>query len=218
MLRGYYRLAKLAEDCDAQNQCIGIGSACQTPRRQRASKRKSKLSLAKPVIFCANKLDDVRLNSESARIHGYPTLGIGGFAGVCHAFGVQPASRSQGGARSRLHRDRIDRSCQRASCANGWPRAQRRRQICDCGGSSQPQRHALHYRLARISRCERAGSTTNLLVTAQFSTSRTDQCKYRSGTIPAACRCFQEVTKNGTQPKPARPRLVRCLCVAPAAC
>jgi hypothetical protein len=33
---------------------------------------------------------------------------------------------------------------------------------------------------------------------------------------PAACRCFHEVAKNGAQP--ARPRLVRRFCAAPAVC
>jgi hypothetical protein len=34
----------------------------------------------------------------------------------------------------------------------------------------------------------------------------------------AACRCFQEVAKNGARPEPARARLVRRLCAASAVC
>jgi hypothetical protein len=88
-------------------------------------------------------------------------------------------------------------------------------------------RHARDYRLAGFSRCERVGYST-VCVAVQFSASRNGGCNYRSGNCtgydigdrasPAACRCFQKVAKNGAQPEPARPRLVRRFCAAPAVC
>jgi len=71
-------------------------------------------------------------------------------------------------------------------------------------------------------------SPASRAVPVQFSASRIERCNYHSGgcagcyvsddrTTPAACCCFQEAAKNGTQPEPARSRRVRCLCVAPAA-
>jgi len=68
-----------------------------------------------------------------------------------------PNLRRLDGARSRIHRIRIDRRRQRHSSANGRRRAHCRRQIGDCGDSSQPQRYALYCRLAGLPRCKRVG-------------------------------------------------------------
>ena len=51
-----------------------------------------------------------------------------------------------------------------------------------------------------------------------FRNYHSDRADYDSDdrASPAACHGFREVAKSGGQPEPARPRLIRRLCVAPA--
>jgi hypothetical protein len=98
-------------------------------------------------------------------------------------------------------------------CANGWRRAQRRRESGDCGDSSQPQHHAFYYRLAGFSPCKRVGQST-IRVAVLFSASRAVDGIAVAVTAPATTSAREllqqpvaaskKSQKNGAQP--ARPR------------